>query len=525
VILAGRRINDGMGPYVARKAVQQMIHQGRNVLGAKVNVLGLTFKENCRDIRNSKVIDVIRELEQFGCEVFVHDPEADPDDTLHEYGIRLRSWDELPAGRLPDRGGRARRVPQARDRGVEEEDRAPGLPGAGEGVPRSGAVQARRGARVEAVSLPRLRVGIFADSPHQPRWIVEALASAGASPFAEIALDLRLPQLPQLAFHVSFAAQQTGRTSWGSWGSRRRWCGEPMWRPIKRCSDVGARMEARTSPSLCHPSGGSCGREREVLAREARRCAPGCGVRAGRGRLSPRSRAWRATACGASASEMRTTRARSSRACARRSTNAPVTVSGIRIHRPGVPDRVACQSYSRTFPFSVARNRNALFAKTGEFVARALKDLHAGGARWIEVGTEPAREGRAGAFPGATGLLRDISRLGSRAWMRAKEKALTLDQWSIAYRFGTDAEFNGSLEDFFRLEPPKGLVLGRSVPDRGRGPPLHLLRGAAPGRLEGPHQRCRGRPRGPRLGAGARARARLPPLLSVPGGGGGACST
>jgi len=97
VILAGRRINDGMGPYVARKAVQQMIHQGRNILGAKVNVLGLTFKENCKDIRNSKVIDVIRELEQFGCEVFVHDPEADPDETLHEYGIKLRKWEELPA--------------------------------------------------------------------------------------------------------------------------------------------------------------------------------------------------------------------------------------------------------------------------------------------------------------------------------------------------------------------------------------------------------------------------------------------
>jgi UDP-N-acetyl-D-galactosamine dehydrogenase len=97
VILAGRRINDGMGAHVARKAIQQMIHQGRNILGAKVNILGLTFKENCRDIRNSKVIDVIRELEQFGCEVFVHDPEADPADTLHEYGIRLRTWDELPA--------------------------------------------------------------------------------------------------------------------------------------------------------------------------------------------------------------------------------------------------------------------------------------------------------------------------------------------------------------------------------------------------------------------------------------------
>ena len=97
VILAGRRINDGMGPYVARQAVKQMIHQGRNVLGAKVNVLGLTFKEDCKDIRNSKVIDVIRELQEFGCECYVHDPEADADETLHEYGIRLRSWDELPA--------------------------------------------------------------------------------------------------------------------------------------------------------------------------------------------------------------------------------------------------------------------------------------------------------------------------------------------------------------------------------------------------------------------------------------------
>ena len=97
VILAGRRINDGMGPYVARKTVQQMIHAGRNIMGARVNVLGLTFKENCKDIRNSKVIDVVRELEEFGVQCHVHDPEADPDETLHEYGIRLRSWDELPA--------------------------------------------------------------------------------------------------------------------------------------------------------------------------------------------------------------------------------------------------------------------------------------------------------------------------------------------------------------------------------------------------------------------------------------------
>jgi UDP-N-acetyl-D-galactosamine dehydrogenase len=97
VILAGRRINDNMGPYVARKTVQAMIHQGRNILGARVNVLGLTFKENCKDIRNTKVIDVIRELKEFGCEVHVHDPEADADETLHEYGLKLESWDQLPA--------------------------------------------------------------------------------------------------------------------------------------------------------------------------------------------------------------------------------------------------------------------------------------------------------------------------------------------------------------------------------------------------------------------------------------------
>jgi len=97
VILAGRRINDGMGPYVARKAVQQMIQAGRNIKGARVNILGLTFKENCKDIRNSKVIDVVRELQEYGIECYVHDPEADPDQTLHEYGIRLCSWEALPA--------------------------------------------------------------------------------------------------------------------------------------------------------------------------------------------------------------------------------------------------------------------------------------------------------------------------------------------------------------------------------------------------------------------------------------------
>ncbi len=97
VILAGRRINDSMGSHVARKAVQQMIHAGRNIKGARVNVLGLTFKEDVPDIRNSKVIDIIRELHEFGVETFVHDPQASAEDALHEYGVRLAEWDSLPA--------------------------------------------------------------------------------------------------------------------------------------------------------------------------------------------------------------------------------------------------------------------------------------------------------------------------------------------------------------------------------------------------------------------------------------------
>jgi UDP-N-acetyl-D-galactosamine dehydrogenase len=96
VILAGRRINDGMGKYIAGETVKHMIQAGRNIKGAHVNVLGLTFKENVPDLRNSRVIDVIRELESFGIVVHVHDPVADPAEAMHEYGVPLAAWDDLP---------------------------------------------------------------------------------------------------------------------------------------------------------------------------------------------------------------------------------------------------------------------------------------------------------------------------------------------------------------------------------------------------------------------------------------------
>lgn len=96
VILAGRRINDSMGKYVAEQTIKQMIAADLPVKGADVIVLGMTFKENCPDLRNSKVIDVVNELKSFGAKVHVHDPLAVSAECEHEYGVKLTPWDELP---------------------------------------------------------------------------------------------------------------------------------------------------------------------------------------------------------------------------------------------------------------------------------------------------------------------------------------------------------------------------------------------------------------------------------------------
>jgi UDP-N-acetyl-D-galactosamine dehydrogenase len=85
-----------MGKYIAEQTIKQMIASGSSIKGSKVNVLGLTFKENCADLRNSKVVDIINELQDYGVEVFVHDPQADPAEALHEHGVVLRSWEGLP---------------------------------------------------------------------------------------------------------------------------------------------------------------------------------------------------------------------------------------------------------------------------------------------------------------------------------------------------------------------------------------------------------------------------------------------
>ena len=102
VILSGRRINDNMGIFVANKVVKLMIDKGHTVKGSRVLVLGITFKENCPDIRNSRVVDVIEELKDFGCEVDIYDPWADSAEVEREYGLELLDGDSAPDTRNYD---------------------------------------------------------------------------------------------------------------------------------------------------------------------------------------------------------------------------------------------------------------------------------------------------------------------------------------------------------------------------------------------------------------------------------------
>jgi UDP-N-acetyl-D-galactosamine dehydrogenase len=95
VILAGRRINDRMGSYIAHQTVKQMVMAGRMKKGAKVLVLGLAFKENCSDIRNTKVVDIINELHEYGLDVLIWDPVASAEEAEEEYGLTLSRWEDI----------------------------------------------------------------------------------------------------------------------------------------------------------------------------------------------------------------------------------------------------------------------------------------------------------------------------------------------------------------------------------------------------------------------------------------------
>lgn len=95
IILAGRKINDDMGKYVAENTVKKMIKADKQIKGSKVGIFGVTFKENCPDTRNTKVVDIIRELEEYGIEVPIVDPVADKEELWHEYGLKLSEMEDI----------------------------------------------------------------------------------------------------------------------------------------------------------------------------------------------------------------------------------------------------------------------------------------------------------------------------------------------------------------------------------------------------------------------------------------------
>jgi len=95
VILAGRRINNGMGKFVAEQAIKRLTQLNRSAKELKIAVLGLTFKENVPDLRNSRVPDIIKELQEYGVQVLVHDPLAEPEEAVEEYGIHLSPWEQV----------------------------------------------------------------------------------------------------------------------------------------------------------------------------------------------------------------------------------------------------------------------------------------------------------------------------------------------------------------------------------------------------------------------------------------------
>ena len=95
VILAGRRINDNMGRFVVEKTVKMMIQSSQHIKNVRVGVLGLTFKEDCPDLRNTRVIDIVSELKDYGADVLVHDPMADAAEAHAYYGVTLRPWEEM----------------------------------------------------------------------------------------------------------------------------------------------------------------------------------------------------------------------------------------------------------------------------------------------------------------------------------------------------------------------------------------------------------------------------------------------
>jgi hypothetical protein len=296
-----------------------------------------------------------------------------------------------------------------------------------------------------AAARAKLRVGVFADSSEQPRWIVEALAKVAASGFAELAvvcLD-----------HKATASRQP--LLWQAYRrADRRLFGASHW--SEPC-DVRQLVPASRRMTL------------EAFSRPAPH--PPLDVAFALGDVDDATLAGLAR-CGAWRYCFGDSHAIHEPLAGVREVidGAPVTASGIRIHRQGgKPDRVVYQSWSRTLPLSVARSRENVFAKATEFFARALRELHASGPSWLDKGTRAVSALSAERPAGAATPLGDVARMGARIARRGAQKVLGVEQWSLAFRFAPAESWDGSLAGFHRLQPPKDRLWADPFPIQRHG--------------------------------------------------------
>lgn len=266
-------------------------------------------------------------------------------------------------------------------------------------------------------AVPRkLRIGVFLDSPAQPRWVVEAFAKVAACDFAEVAV-------------IGIAGQATRPAApwpWRLYGALDR-------RVFGAAADPDERLElARFVPHQQKIAVEGAPAELVSLDLDVAFAVGGLDDAQLDG--IARYGVWRFHADGVQEVLDR----------------APLTASALLARlSPGAEPRIAYQSWSRTYPLSVARNRDALLAKTAEFPLRALREAHRYGLAWLEQCRILAEQA-----PGRTA--RAIAPLASRLAAHAWERSLYREQWQLAFRFGGDCALPAGLEGFTRIVPPAG---------------------------------------------------------------------
>lgn len=288
----------------------------------------------------------------------------------------------------------------------------------------------------------RLRLGVFADSLQQPRWVVAGLRKIAEAGLAEVVVVVETGR-----------ARDRAPLLWRAYCSVDNWLFGSRPDPLET-TDLAAGVPhgrlLRPPPGAAGPATASAWLA-EIRALDLDvvftlgtvECAALDGI--------ARYGVWRycfgADAAGSDAlAGIREVAA-----------GAPVTASGLRARLPGAEDRLVYQSWSRTFPLSLARTRHNLLPKTGEFAYRALEELRRSGPAWLQscAPIRPETLDSRAVLPGTANMLWRMSLLGSRIARRALQKLLRVDQWFLAYRFGGDGRWRGDLRQYDCLMPPK----------------------------------------------------------------------